>query len=120
MPRKTNKKKEKRLTLILVAALAIHLLYSNADLIRSALELSNVESVLYSEYVFAASYSILTVVLISLYPARWLIIIVSLLDGFGIYLKYNVHQAYFIEIVSVYFGLYTMVIVFSSGLINAK
>lgn len=114
----SSKVKHRLILMLLVISLAVHLVYSNADLINSILKMSNVESLNYSQYIFAASYSLLTITIMTLYPKLWLICLVAALDGFGIYLKYNVHQSYFVEIGAVYYGIYTAIIVISSGLIS--
>jgi uncharacterized membrane protein YjjP (DUF1212 family) len=114
-----NSKVKQKLTLmLLIISLAVHLVYSNADLINGILKASNIESLNYSQYVFAASYSLLTITIMALYPKIWLICLVACLDGFGIYLKYNIYQTHFVEIGSVYFGVYTALIVIAAGLIS--
>ena len=115
-------KKEKIFINILLSFLALHLIYSNSDLLIASQEMINDTNLSITEIitkiVFAVSYSILTVTLLYLYPKMWLIVIVAILDGYGIYLKYNVNQANFIFFVSLYFGLYTCIIVISAGLIQ--
>jgi len=109
---------------VLLAGLAIHLFYSNTDLLVSAQKLILETNLNFYEKlwkaIFALSYSVITITILYLYPKMWLIVWVAFLDGFGIYLKYNVYQNYYILFTSVYFGLYTFTIVVSSGLIRSK
>lgn len=131
-------KSEKIIFNILLIFLAIHLIYSNNSLLLDMgkmidknqfinLGLSESEATLkaipdmftiISKLIFAISYSIITVTLIYLYPRIVLISLVALMDGFGIYLKYNINQDYFIELSAIYFGIYTAIIVITSGLIR--
>jgi len=109
---------------ILMAFLVLHLVYSNSDLLITVAEmvlgskLNGLQTVL--RYAFAFSYSIITVIIMYLYPRFWLILTLSIFDGFAVYLKYNVNQAYFITVTAVYFGLYTMLIVIAVGLVRIK
>jgi hypothetical protein len=98
--------------------LALHLLYTNSDLL-ALLEPNKVQHI-WMRWVFAASYSLITVLILNAYPRLWLLLILASFDGFGVYLKYNVYQTYFTPTAAVYFGLYTALIVISSGLASRK
>lgn len=131
-------KSEKIIFNVLLIFLAIHLIYSNYSLLLdiskmidinqfTSIGLSDSEAnlkakpdlfTMISKLIFAISYSIITVTLIYLYPRIILIFLVALMDGIGIYLKYNIYQDYFIQLTAVYFGLYTALIVITSGLIR--
>lgn|GEM_PF-3751410 len=122
--KKMKMKTSKIIFNVLLAGLAIHLFYSNTDLLVSAQKLILETNLNFYEKlwkaIFALSYSVITITILYLYPKMWLIVWVAFLDGFGIYLKYNVYQNYYILFTSVYFGLYTFTIVVSSGLIRSK
>jgi len=116
---------KKHILTILLSFLALHLLYSNVSL------LVDLHKVIYdiakldlwqkaSKILFAFSYSIMTVIIITIYPKRWIILASGLLDGFAVYLKYNIDQTNFLLIASLYFGIYTAFIVIVAGLISNK
>jgi hypothetical protein len=117
--------KQNKILTIVLAILAIHLIYSNTsllmDLHKMIYEVAELSSWQYlSKFIFAFSYSIITVLIIAIYPKLWIITITGLFDGFAVYLKYNIEQAHFILTGAIYFGLYTMLIVVISGLVSAK
>ncbi len=116
---------KRKILTILLSFLALHLLYSNVSLlidlhkvIHNIDKLDQGETI--SKIFFAFSYSIMTVIIITIYPKRWIILSSGILDGFAVYLKYNINQPNFMLIASVYFGLYTAFIVIVSGLISEK
>lgn len=117
--------KKKKYLVIIMSFLAIHLIYSNASLlidlhkiIKDVSELTKMEYAL--RLVFAFSYSIITVLIIAIYPSKIILLFTSLFDGFAVYLKYNVNQNDFVLIASLYFGLYTMLIVIISGIVVSR
>jgi len=107
---------------LLLIFIALHLVFSNTDLLISAAEmalqskLNGIEKAF--RVIFSLSYSLITVLVIHLYPRMWMIILLSVFDGFAVYLKYNVFQDNFIVVTSIYFGLYTMVIILAGGLVR--
>jgi len=107
---------------LILILLAVHLFYTNAHiLISHELLTTDVEQLslfqIIKKYFFAATYSLLTVMLIKKFPKLLLLAIDALIIGFGVYLCYNVFQDYFVPLTAVYLAVYTTVIAFSSGLI---
>ena len=107
---------------IILAILAVHLIYSNSSLlidmhkiIYEVERLTVLQTV--EKYLFALSYSLLTVLIIAVYPKAYLFALTGLFDGFGVYLRYNINQSNFLLLASIYFGVYTTLIVISTGLI---
>jgi len=115
--------KNKILTIILIL-LALHLIFSNTSLLVDMQEMINKSDLNNWQYAlriaFALSYSILTVLILTIYPKIWIVTITGLLDGFSVYLKYNINQPYFLLIGAIFFGVYTFVIVLTAGIISAK
>jgi hypothetical protein len=104
------------LSYVLMLFLALHLLYTNSDLLGGLDAGSDRVGGMPARVAFAASYSLITVIVLAVYPRLWLVAVLAVFDGFGVYLKYNVFQEYFTPIAALYFGLYTALIVVSSGL----
>lgn len=111
--------KKNILTIILVL-LAIHLLYTNSILLLNFVEEKNFISDAF-RVIFAASYSIITVLIIRVFPVRYVFFISGLLDGFSVAIKYiPIENNTTIILTALYFGLYTMFIVIVSGEITKK
>jgi len=93
---------------IILMLLATHLLYTNSMLLSG---LNNVHIVLI--VFFAASYSILTAIILNKIPSVFLFTIAAILDGFGVYAEYSAYVSK--EMIAVYFGIYTSLIVIAIG-----
>jgi len=110
------------LTKIIMGSLALHLLYSNASLLIKLNDLPQTTTgyiLMALLSIFAISYSILTVTIIMKFPKRLFFIIIGIIDGTGIFIKLCIlinHEAFVIA-ASIYFSLYTMLIVITSGFI---
>jgi len=106
--------KKNILTIILIL-LAIHLLYTNSILLMNFTEeRSTISDAL--RILFAASYSIITVLIIRVYPKRHVFIISGILDGFSVAIKYLPGDNEVLLLLSaLYFGIYTMFIVIIAG-----
>ena len=111
-------KQDKLLTAILIL-LALHLLYSNSilliDMVSAKTFLTKSMAVL-----FGLSYSLITVLVIAVFP-RWYVFSVSaFLDGSAVFLKYFpfANDKIFFVLSAVYFATYTAFIVVISGMIS--
>ncbi len=114
-----NKMKKNILTIILIL-LAIHLLYTNSILLMNFVEERSVIADAL-RILFAASYSIITVLIIRVYPVRYVFFISGILDGFSVAIKYMPVESNTLFLLSaLYFGIYTMFIVIVAGEITKK
>ena len=108
--------KNKTLITIVITILALHLWYTNADLLLTAKSigvdrapLSVLTTVGLS--LFALSYSVLSAIAVIKIQKYGYVLIFSVLDGFAIYIDKNVDQIYFLLIVSIYYAVYTAYII---------
>ena len=103
---------------IILSILALHLLYSNSELLRLLVHSTNLKTQVFS-LLFGLSYSLITVLIIAIYP-RWYVFSVSAtLDATAVFLKYYPfgNERLFFSLTAVYFALYTGYIVLISGVI---
>lgn len=103
---------KKTLTIILIL-LAIHLLYTNSILLLRFVEHKTAINEI-MRVIFAGSYSIITVLILSIYPKRYVFILAGLLDGFSVALSYDFNT------IALFFGIYTAFIVIIAGEIKRK
>jgi len=94
----------------------MHLLYTNTILLLDLVSAGNLfEQAL--RILFALSYSLMTVLIIAVYPKWYVYSISAILDGFAVWLKYFEfsQESTFVVLASIYFALYTSYIVVISG-----
>ena len=110
---------KKTLTIILIL-LAVHLLYTNTNLLLVFVEQkTTLNDVL--RLLFAGSYSAITVLILAIYPKRHVFLLSGLLDGTSVLLQYLPMQPHTQQsLTAVYFSLYTMFIVIIAGEITKK
>jgi len=117
---------KKNLIIILTITLSFHLLYSNFMLLHEQFIIIKgitpnlIETII--RLLFALSYSIITAIILNLIPKPFIFVTVGLIDGFGVTLKYLPIQenTNFLILLSIYFGIYTTVIIIVAGLIQKK
>jgi len=115
---------KRNLTIILSIILSLHLLYSNTMLLLHHYELTNnatagnLESIF--RILFSLSYSSITAIILTIYPRTAIFIIIAIIDGFGVTLKYIQikNDFVFTNLSAIYFGVYTMLIIIVAGLIQ--
>jgi len=103
--------KQQHIDRLIIAVLALHLLYTNT-LLLEALNPSMIGWLFTFVILFATSYASLTAVILDRIPNWWLFIIAAVLDGFGVWLEYSHAQNIWIAF---YFALYTGLIVIAIG-----
>ncbi len=113
-------KKDKLLNTILFL-LALHLLYSNSVLLQSMVKNTSTITQIFS-LLFGMSYSLMTVLIISVYPRWYVYSISAFLDGIAVLLKYFPFsdEKIFFVLSAIYFSLYTAFIVVISGMIARR
>jgi len=113
-------KTENLLNSILIL-LALHLLYSNSMLLQEMVKSANWTTQVLG-LLFGMSYSLMTVLIIRIYPRWYVFSLSALLDGIAVWLKYYpfTDQRTFFVLTAVYFSLYTAFIVVISGLISRR
>jgi len=112
--------KTKDYTTAIVILLALHLLFVNTDIIIKLLKALAGELNLLQKsgaLLFALSYSLITVLIIKVYPRLWMFGLTAVFDGFAVYLNYG-NKPYFTEAAAVYLGLYTTLIILATGFIE--
>ena len=110
---------ELKISTIIAYCLGFHLIISNLDLLISWSSLQEINSNYWQiayKLISAFPYSIITVYIIKNYQKIPLFFLLGFLDGFSVYLKYNIFQPNFIIIMSVYFGIYTFVLIVLFGI----
>jgi len=118
-------KNQIKLLRIAFYGLVLHLLFANTSLlidlhkvIDDVNELTNIEYA--SKFIYSLTYSVITILLLSIYPKMIIVIATAFFDGFAVYLKYNIDHPEFLTTASVFYGLYTLLIVIISGYVAAK
>ena len=100
----------------IIAVLALHLLYTNTLLLASVNP--TMTGYLFSFIIlFASSYSSLTAIILDRIPNWWLFIVAAILDGLGVLFEYGNYNA---EIISIYFSVYTALIVIAIGFLKLE
>ncbi len=101
--------------------LALHLLYSNSLLLQEMVKSTTWTASAFG-LLFGLSYSLMTVLIIRVYPRWYVFSLSALLDGIAVWLKYYpfTDQRTFFVLTAVYFSLYTAFIVVISGLIARR
>ena len=113
--------KTQRILQIILTILALHLLYSNSALLRQLVHSQSTIATVFS-VLFGLSYSLITVLIIAIYP-RWYVFTVSgLLDSVAVLLKYYPfgNEQLFFVLTAIYFAVYTGYIVVISGIISRR
>jgi hypothetical protein len=105
----------KKSTLVILVLLAVHLLYTNTNLLLKLTEAqTTINEIL--RFVFAGSYSAITVLILSIYPKRHVFVISGLLDGLSVTLNYIPLPVQHIHlIIGLFFGIYTSFIAIIIG-----
>ncbi len=113
-------KQDKFLKVILIL-LALHLLYSNSILLTEMVSAKTIITKLMA-VLFGLSYSLITVLVIAVYPRWYVFSISALLDGTAVFLKYFpfANDKTFFVLSAVYFATYTAFIVVISGMISKQ
>jgi len=115
---------KRKLIIILSVILSLHLLYSNTMLMLHHFQIENnatagtLDTIF--RILFALSYSSVTAIIIGLFPKPVIFITISIIDGFGVGLKYFEieNNTVFTNLAAVYFGVYTMFLIVVTGLIQ--
>ena len=108
----------------IIVLLAMHLLFVNTEIISKLLKALNglqrlplVQSL--GAALFALSYSLITVLILKVYPRLWLFLLTASFDGFAVYLNYT-YKPWFSLAAAVYLGFYTTLIIVATGLIERE
>ena len=103
------------LSRLLIISIAVHLLDTNMKLLM----LSSTDNI-YIIFVEALAYSLAVAVFLELYPRLWAIMLVAAIDAAGVYIQKTdfINALDIRNIASIYFALYTFVIVAITGLIK--
>lgn len=100
---------------IVLVTLALHLFYTNSELLiaNKELLLNKAPGILDKVFLtlFALSYSLMTAFAILKIHNLISILIFGLLDGFAVYLRVNFEQENFVLITSLFYGFYTFYII---------
>ena len=107
----------------IITILALHLWYTNADLLITAKSIAEDRAPLSGFTLtvlglFALSYSVLSAIAVVKIKHYIYVAIFALLDGFAIYLRINVDQQEFLFITSVFYAIYTAYIITVCWLLN--
>ena len=116
--------KHSRYITAIVAILALHLVFVNTEILVKLIKVITDTNKLalsqsLSAVVFALSYSLITVLIITVYPRVWMFSLSALFDGFAVYLNYAVPH-WFATAAAAYLGLYTTLIIVATGFIERK
>jgi len=108
----------------IIIILALHLLFVNTEIIIKLLKAisgSSHLSILQTSgaVIFALSYSLITVLIIKVYPNPLVFSLTALFDGFAVYLNYFIPSFFHIG-ASLYLGVYTSLIIIATGLLERK
>lgn len=98
----------------LIVSVAVHLLYTNANLLLVSATGKPIGFII----IFALSYSIMTALLLELYPRITAIVFVALLDGAGVFIEKSPHELNIQLLTAIYFAVYTFYIILVVGLIS--
>ena len=114
--------KHKDYIVLIVAILALHLVFVNSDIIIKLLKSITSTSKLSflqisGAVIFALSYSLITVLIISVYPKVWMFGLSALFDGFAVFLNYST-VPWFSLAAAIYLGIYTTLIIVATGFIE--
>jgi len=116
--------KKEHIILILMGLIATHLLFSNTELLIKLMQINIEGEISIVSYtfaiIFALGYSLITAIIIKIYPKIILFVLIGILDSSGVYLFWsNIENEQFFTIASsIYFAIYTLLIIIISGLIS--
>lgn len=108
---------------IMMSALILHLLYTNAELLISAKNFATNGATMFDKVAltaFALSYSLISALCVFHLQKIAPILVFGVLDGFAVYLRINVNQEPFLLITAVFFGLYTSLLILFCFLISKQ
>jgi len=116
--------KNTRNIVIIIAILAVHLVFVNTEILIKLIKIITAADKTtlgqnFSAAVFALSYSLITVLIITVYPRVWMFFLSALFDGFAVYLNYAV-PTWFATAAAAYLGLYTTLIIIATGFIERQ
>ena len=106
----------------IIIILALHLLFVNSEIIIKLLDKLSGTLRLWQKtgaILFALSYSLITVLIIKVYPQVWMFGLTALFDGFAVYLNYAM-PGYFALAAAIYLGIYTSLIIIATGFLERQ
>ena len=114
--------RNQKLLRIILLLLALHLLYTNTVLLLTLVSGEAFWLWQALRVLFALSYSLMTVLVIAVYPRWYVYTLSAVLDGFAVWLKYYdfANPQMFTTLASVYFAFYTAFIVVIAGQISRR